>query len=82
MSEPTHPTYLDGRDMKVVSEMDIDEVYGSRQVIRAYKHYTDINADRTAERRKNELFQSPCMELVKPGYFRFLGTDVESEGPL
>lgn len=82
MSEPTQPAYLDRRDMKVVSEMEVDEVYGSNQLMRAYKHYTDINADSTAERRKNELFQSPCMELVKPGYFRFLGTDVGSEGPL
>ena len=82
MTEPTHPTYLDRRDMKVVSEMEVNEVYGSEQVMRAYKHYTDINADGTAKRRKRDLFQSPCMELVKPGYFRFLGTDVDTEGPL
>lgn len=82
MSEPTHPSYLDRRDMEVVSEMEVGTVYGSAQVMRAYKHYTDINADRTAKRRKNALFQSPCMELVKPGYFRFLGTDVDAEGPL
>lgn len=82
MSESTQPAYLDRRDMEVVSEMDVGKVYGSTQVIRAYKHYTDINADATAERRKNELFKSPCMENVKPGYFRFLGTDVESEDPL
>ena len=68
--------------MNVVSEMEVGTVYGSKQIMRAYKHYTDINADRTAKRRKNELFKSPCMELVKPGYFRYLGTDVEGEEPL
>jgi len=82
MSDPTHPAYLDRRDMAVVSEMEIGDVYGSSQVRRAYKHYTDINADATAERRQRALFKSPCMELRKPGYFEFLGTDVETEGPL
>lgn len=82
MSESTQPAYLDRRDMKVVSEMEIGEVYGSSQLIRAYKHYTDINADPTATRRKNELFKSPCMEVVEAGFFRFLGTDADVEGPL
>lgn len=82
MSDPTHPTYLDRRDMDVVSEMSIGDVYDAAQVRRAYKHYTDVSSDATAERRQRSLFQTPCMELVKPGFFRFLGTDVESEGPL
>jgi len=76
MSERSYPAYIDRRDEEIVSRMTIGEVYGSGQLVTAYKRYTDIRKDTTAEERKNNLFDSPCMEFTgTPGYFEFVGFD-------
>jgi len=80
MSENEYPVYIDRRDGEVVSRMDEGDVYGRAQLERAYKTYTDIRNDKTAEQRKNDLADSPCMEFAgTPGYFTFVGFDAEED---
>jgi hypothetical protein len=78
-----YPAYIDRRDAQVVSRMAEGETYGVRKIEAAYKRYTDIRNDRTAEQRKNDLVNSPCMEFAgTPGFFTFTGTDATEEDGL
>jgi len=77
MTDPTnYPAYIDRRDAEVVSRMEKGTTYPVGKIETAYKRYTDIRNDRTAEQRKNDLADSPCMEFTgTPGYFTFVGFD-------
>lgn len=73
-----YPMYIDRRDEEVVKRFEQDSVYRSTTIKRMYKRYTDIRRDKTAEERKNNLFDSPCMEYTgTPGSFIFVGFNDE-----
>jgi len=67
--------YIDRRDAKVIKHCLVGEEYPLRHMMGAYKRYTDINRDSTAERRAKNLFKSPAFEFVTHGRFRYTGLD-------
>lgn len=72
-----YPTYIDRRDAPVVNQLTSGEVYDVRTLARLYKRHTDIRRDTTAKDRKRALCESPCMENVAIGKFRYTGVDVD-----
>jgi len=75
MSKEDYPAYIDRRDAEIVGRMSKGDIYSDRQLTKAYKRYTDIRRNPTANQRKNDLFDSPCMEYVSIGRYRFVGFD-------
>lgn len=68
------PGYIDRYDEPIVERLEVGEVYSSKQIQRAYKSYTPIASDKTVIERKNNLFNSPCMEFTgTSGNFEFVG---------
>lgn len=70
-----YPMYIDRKDAAVIERLNKGEIYGVSAITHRYKLHTDIRRDKTAKERKNALCESPCMECVSVGRFRFVGTD-------